>query len=127
MALEKEVFCFPQVVRPGLVPVKTLTSVAKGLSDKKEDLPPLPEPTVRQRFSDLGREWSETARGATRHEEAATDGATSFKEVAQAAQEQGLPDLDHARHFFAVSAAVPAAVVTKAVGSGFYDLVRPRL
>ena len=45
--------------------------------------------------------------------------------MAQAAQITSLPDLDHARHFSAVSAEVPAAVIAKATSSGLYDLVRP--
>ena len=114
------------MVWKGLIPVKAVASVAKGLSDKKEDLPPLPEPTLRQRFSDVGREWPETARDATRYREAATNGATSAEEVAQAAQEQGLPDLDHACYFLAVFAEVSAAIITKAVGRGVRDLERPR-
>ena len=60
-----------------------------------------------------------------RHEEAATDGATRFKEVAQAAQVKGLPDLDHARDLLAVSEEVSAAIITKAVGRGVRDLERP--
>ena len=48
------------MVWKGLIPVKAVASVAKGLSDKKEDLPPLPEPTVRPGLSDVGRAWSET-------------------------------------------------------------------
>ena len=62
----------------------------------------------------------------TLSDEAATDGATRAEAVAQAPQEQGLPDLDHARHFSEMSAAVPAAVIAKAVGGRFYYLVRPR-
>jgi hypothetical protein len=47
--------------------------------------------------------------------------------VAQAAQEQGLPDLDHARYFSAVFAAVSAAIIATAVGDWFYYLVRALL
>ena len=63
----------------------------------------------------------------TLSDEAATDGATRVAEVAQAAQVEGLPDLDHARDLSAVSAAVPAAVIATAVGRRIYDLVRPLL
>ena len=126
MVFQKEVLRLPEMVWKSLIPVKALARFRKSLSYKKEDLPPLPEPTVRQRFSDLGREWSETARGATRHEEAATNGATRPEEVAQAAQVKGLPDLDHARHLLAVSAEVSAAIIKKAIGRGVRDLERPR-
>ena len=64
MVSTQEVRGLPQMERPGLIPVKALASVAKGLSDKKEDLPPLPEPTLRQRLSDLGGKRSKTL-GAT--------------------------------------------------------------
>ena len=60
----------------------------------------------------------------TLSDEAATDGATRVAEVAQAAQVEGLPDLDHARYFPAVSAAVSAAVIATAVGGRVYYLVR---
>ena len=63
----------------------------------------------------------------TLSDEAATDRKTSFKEVAQAAQEQGLPGLDHARHFLAVFKKVPAAVVTTATSRRVYYVERPRL
>ena len=79
-----------------------------------------------KRLSDLGGERSETISAPARHEEAATDGATSFKEVAQAAQEQGLPDLDHARDILAVSEEVPAAIIKKATSRRVRDLERPR-
>ena len=73
----------------------------------------------------MGGAWSETISAPARHEEAATDGATSFKEVAQAAQVESLPDLDHARHLFEVSTAVPAATIKKATSGRVYDLERP--
>ena len=47
--------------------------------------------------------------------------------VAQAPQVKGLPDLDHARYFLAVSAEVSAAIIKKAVGRGVRDLERPLL
>ena len=103
----------------------TLPSFTKSLSYKKEDLPPLPEPTVRPGLSHVGREWTETTRAPARCEEAATDGATSFKEVAQTAQVKSLPDLDHARHLFAVSAAVPAAIIAAEISRRVRDLERP--
>ena len=78
-----------------------------------------------KRLSDLGGKRPQTARGATRYSEAATDGDTSVKEVAQAAQKQGLPDLDHARHLSAVFETVSAAIVKKAVGGRVRDLERP--
>ena len=74
----------------------------------------------------MGRAWPETISAPARHEEAATDGATSFKKVAQAAQVEGLPDVDHARYFLAVSEEVSAAIIKKAVGRGVRDLERPR-
>ena len=75
----------------------------------------------------MGREWPETARDATRYREAATNGATSAEEVAQAAQEQGLPDLDHARHLFEVSAAVSVEVAPTEISRRVRDLERPLL
>ena len=112
--------------RPGVLPIKALASVAKGLSHQAEDLPPLPKPTLRQRFSHVGRAWTETVSAPALSYKTATNGATSFKEVAQAAQEQGLPDLDHARHLFEVSEEVSAAIIAKAVGRRVRDLERPR-
>ena len=73
----------------------------------------------------MGRAWPETISAPARHEEAATDGATSFKEVAQAAQVESLPDLDHACYFLAVSTAVPSAVAAAAPRGRLYDLERP--
>ena len=113
--------------RKSLIPVKAVASVAKGMSDKKEDLPPLPKPTLRQRFSDVGRAWTETISAPARSGESTIYSETGPEAVAQAAQEQGLPDLDHARYFSAVSAAVPVAAVATAVSSRIYDLVRPLL
>ena len=46
--------------------------------------------------------------------------------MAQAAQVEGLPDVDHARYFLAVSEEVSAAIIKKAVGDRVYYLVRPR-
>ena len=125
MVSTQEVQCVPEVERPGLIPVKAVASSTTNLTYKEEDLPPLPKPTLRQRVSHVGRAWSETTCGATRHEEAATNGATRPEEVAQAAQVKGLPDLDHARHLLAVSAEVSAAIIKKAVGRGVRDLERP--
>ena len=45
--------------------------------------------------------------------------------MAQAAQVEGLPDVDHARYFLAVSEEVSAAIIKKAVGRGVRDLERP--
>ena len=63
----------------------------------------------------------------TLSDEAATDRKTSLAEVAQAAQEQGLPGLDHARHFLAVSAAVSVETIEEATSRRICYLVRPRL
>jgi len=114
------------MVWKGLIPVKAVASVAKGLSDKKEDLPPLPEPTLRQRFSHVGGKRSETLGAPARSWESTIYSEKGPEKVAQAAQEQGLPDLDHARHLLAVSAEVSAAIIKKAIGRGVRDLERPR-
>ena len=127
MVSTQEVLSLPEMERPGVLPIKALASVAKGLPHQAKDVPPLPKPTLRQRFSDLGREWSETARGATRHEEAATNGATRPEEVAQAAQVKGLPDMDHARYFLAVSAEVSVEVTPTEISRRVRDLERPLL
>ena len=111
--------------RPGVIPIKTLASFTKGLPHQAEDLPPLPEPTLRQRLSDVGREWSETTRAPTRSWEAATDGATRPEEVAQTAQVKGLPDVDHACYFLAVLEEMSPAITKKAVGRRVRDLERP--
>ena len=111
--------------RPGVLPVKALASVAKGLSDKKEDLPPLPKPTLRQRFSDVGRAWTETISAPARSGESTIYSEKGPEAVAQAAQVKGLPDMDHARYFLAVSEEVSAAIIKKAVGRGVRDLERP--
>jgi hypothetical protein len=71
------------MVWKSLVPVKALASVAKGLSDKKEDLPPLPKPTLRQRVSDLGREWTETIGAPARSGESTIYSEKGPEEVAQ--------------------------------------------
>ena len=47
--------------------------------------------------------------------------------MAQAAQVKGLPDLDHACYFLAVSAAVSVAVAAAAPRGRLYDLERPRV
>ena len=47
--------------------------------------------------------------------------------MAQAAQVEGLPDLDHARYFSEVSAAVPVETIEEAVISRIYYLVRALL
>ena len=111
--------------RPGVLPVEALASVAKGLSDKKEDLPPLPEPTVRQRLSDLGGKRPETTRAPARSVESTIYSEKGPEEVAQAAQVKGLPDLDHACYFSKVSAAVSAAIIKKATSRRVRDLERP--
>ena len=82
---------------------------------------------MRQGLSDLGRARPETLGAPTLSDEAATDRKKSAEAVAQAAQVEGLPDLDHARYFSEMFKKVPAAVITKALSSGLYDLVRPRL
>ena len=114
------------MVWKGLIPVKAVASVAKGLSDKKEDLPPLPEPTLRQRFSDVGRAWSETLGAPARSGESTIYSEKGPEEVAQAAQVKGLPDLDHARHLFEVSAAVSVEVAPTEISRRVRDLERPR-
>ena len=113
------------MVRQSLVPIKALASFTKGLSYKKEDLPPLPEPTLRQRLSHLGGAWSETLSARARSGESTIYSEKGPEEVAQAAQVKGLPDLDHARDLLAVLEEVPAAIIKKAVGRGFRDLERP--
>ena len=111
--------------RPDVLPVKALASVAKGLSDKKEDLPPLPEPTLRQGLSHVGGAWSETVSARARSGESTIYSETRAAKVAQAPQVKGLPDLDHARYFLAVFEEVPAAIIKKAVINWFRDLERP--
>ena len=115
------------MVWKSLIPIKALASVAKGLSDKKEDLPPLPKPTLRQRLSHVGRAWSETVSAPARSRESTIYSEKGPEEVAQAAQVKGLSDLDHACYFLAVFEEVSAAIIKKAVISGFYDLERPLL
>jgi hypothetical protein len=115
------------VERKSLIPIKALASVAKGLSDKKEDLPPLPEPIMCKRLSDLGGKRSETISAPARSGESTIYSEKGIEEVAQTAQEQGLPDLDHARDLFEVSAEVPAAVAAAAPRGRLYDLERPLL
>ena len=113
--------------RPGVIPIKALARFTTGLSDKKEDLPPLPEPTLRQRFSDLGRAWSETVSARARSGESTIYSEKGPEAVAQAAQVESLPDLDHARHLFEVSEKVSAAVAAAAPRGRLYDLERPRV
>ena len=113
--------------RPGVIPIKTLASFTKGLPHQAEDLPPLPEPTLRQRVSDLGREWTETIGAPARSGESTIYSEKGPEEVAQAAQVKGLPDLDHACYFLAVSAAVSVAVAAAAPRGRLYDLERPRV
>ena len=108
-----------------IIPVKALASVAKGLSDKKEDLPPLPEPTLRQRVSHVGRAWTETVSAPARSGESTIYSETGPEAVAQAAQEQGLPDLDHARDLLAVSEEVSVEVIAAETSRRFCYLVRP--
>ena len=115
------------MVWKGLIPVKAVASVAKGLSDKKEDLPPLPEPTLRQRLSDLGGERPETTRGAARSGESTIYSEKGPEKVAQAAQEQGLPDLDHARDLLAVLEEVSAAIIAAEISRRVRDVERPLL
>ena len=113
--------------RPGVIPIKALARFTTGLSDKKEDLPPLPEPTLRPGLSHMGGKRPETTSAPARSGESTIYSATGFKEVAQAAQVESLPDLDHARHLFAVFEEVSAAIIKKAVGRGVRDLERPLL
>ena len=126
MVFKKEVFCFSEMVWKGLIPIKALASVAKGLPHQAEDFPPLPEPTLRQGVPDLGGKRTETIGVTTRSGESTIYSEKGPTKVAQTAQEQGLPDLDHARHLSAVSAEVSAAIITKAIISRIYDLERPR-
>ena len=111
--------------RPGVIPIKTLASFTKGPPHQAEDLPPLPEPTLRQRFSDLGREWSETISAPARSGESTIYSEKSPEEVAQAAQVESLPDLDHARHLFEVSEKVSVAVIATEISRRVCDLERP--
>ena len=82
---------------------------------------------MRQGLSDLGGARPEALGAPTLSDEAATDRKTSLVEVAQAAQVEGLPDLDHARYFSEVSAAVPVETIEEAVISRIYYLVRALL
>ena len=75
----------------------------------------------------MGRARPETLGAPTLSDEAATDRKKSAEAVAQAAQVEGLPDLDHARHFSAVSAAVPAAIIASEISRRIYYLVRALL
>ena len=75
----------------------------------------------------MGRARPSKTSVTARSRESTIYGETRVEAVAQAAQEQGLPDLDHARHFSEVSAAVSAAIIAKAISSGLYDLERPLL
>ena len=109
-----------------VVPIKALASFTKGLSYKKEDLPPLPKPTLRQGLSHVGGKRPETTRAPARSVESTIYSEKGPEEVAQAAQVKGLPDLDHARDLFEVFEAVSAAIITKAVINWFRDLERPR-
>jgi len=113
--------------RSRVIPVKAVASFTTSLSDKKEDLPPLPEPTLRQRFSHVGGKRSETLGAPARSWESTIYSEKGLEAVAQAPQVKGLPDLDHARYFLAVSAEVSAAIIKKAVGRGVRDLERPLL
>ena len=74
----------------------------------------------------MGRARPSKTSVTARSRESTIYGETGVEAEAQAAQVEGLPDLDHARHFSEMSAAVPAAVIAKAVGGRFYYLVRPR-
>ena len=112
--------------RSRVIPVKAVASFTTSLSDKKEDLPPLPEPTLRQRFSHVGGKRSETLGAPARSWESTIYSEKGPEEVAQAAQVKGLPDLDHARHLFEVSTAVPSAAAAAAPSGMLYDLERPR-
>ena len=109
-----------------VVPIKALASFTKGLSYKKEDLPPLPKPTLRQGLSHVGGKRPETTRAPARSVESTIYSEKGPEEVAQAAQVKGLPDLDHACYFSKVSAAVSAAIIKKATSRRVRDLERPR-
>ena len=98
------------MVWKGLVPLKALARFTTGLSDKKEDLPPLPKPTLRQRLSHVGRAWSETVSAPARSRESTIYSEKGPEEVAQAAQVKGLSDLDHACYFLAVFEEVSVAI-----------------
>jgi hypothetical protein len=82
---------------------------------------------VRQGLSDLGGARPETLSVATRSRESTIYGEKGPEAVAQAAQVEGLPDLDHARYFSEVSAAVPVETIEEAVISRIYYLVRALL
>ena len=82
---------------------------------------------MRAGLSDLGRERSETISVTTRSGESTIYSEKGPEEVAQTAQVKGLPDLDHARHLFEVSAAVSVEIITKAIINWFRDLERPLL
>ena len=80
-----------------------------------------------KRLSDLGGKRSETISAPARSGESTIYSEKGPEEVAQAAQVKGLPDLDHARHLFEVSTAVPSAVAAAAPRGRLYDLERPRV
>ena len=113
------------MVGPSLVPVKALASVAKGLPHQAKDVPPLSESIVRQGLSHVGRAWTETLSAPARSGESTIYSEKGPEEVAQAAQVKGLPDLDHARHLFAVSAAVSVEVAPTEISRRIRDLERP--
>ena len=111
--------------RKSLIPIKAVASVAKGMSDKKEDLPPLPEPIMCKRLSNLGGAWFETLSATTLSYKTATNRKKGPEEVAQTAQVKGLPDVDHACYFLAVLEEMSPAITKKAVGRRVRDLERP--
>ena len=82
---------------------------------------------MRQGLSDLGGARPETLSVTTRCGESTIYGEKGPEAVAQAAQVEGLPDLDHARYFPAVSAAVSVEAIEEAVSRRIYYLVRPLL
>ena len=127
MVSTQEVQCLPEVERQSLIPVKAVASSTTNLTYKEEDLPPLPEPTLRQGVSDMGRAWSETTSAPARSGESTIYSEKGPEEVAQAAQVKGLPDLDHARHLFAMSAAVSVEVAPTEISRRVRDLERPLL
>ena len=73
----------------------------------------------------MGGKRSETISARARSGESTIYSEKGPEAVAQAAQVESLPDLDHARHLFEVSEEVSAAIIAKAVGRRVRDLERP--
>ena len=75
----------------------------------------------------MGRARPETLGAPTLSDEAATDRKKSAEAVAQAAQVESLPDLDHARHLFEMFEEVSVEVAPTEISRRVRDLERPLL